>query len=70
MFLFQKVQCGGGATKALYCRRCVGKVVTKKAVKKMFNCIGVLRYVAGRATVEWMIIGVKNGPLRVDGLIF
>ena len=34
------------------------------------NCIGVLRCVAGRTTIEWMIIGVKNGPLRVDGLIF
>ena len=33
------------------------------------NCIGVLGYVAGRTTIEWMIIGVKNGP-RVDGLIF
>ena len=34
------------------------------------NCIGVLGYVAGRTTIESMIIGVKNGPLRVDGLIF
>jgi hypothetical protein len=22
----------------------------------MLNCIGVLRYVAGRTTIEWMII--------------
>jgi hypothetical protein len=43
----------------------MGKVVTKKAVKKMLNCIGVLRYVAGRTTIEWMIIGVRDGPLRV-----
>ena len=56
---------GGGATKALYCRQCVG-------IRKGYSChdgseddnfTGVLRYVAGRTTLEWMIIGVRNGPL-------